>query len=91
MGLYGCEFVCMNQGKWGSVTVSLYVWTRANGVLLVYMCEPGQMGLCDCEFVCVNQGKWGSVTVSLYVWTRANGLCDCEFVCVIRASGALSL
>ena len=51
-------------GQMGFVTVSLYVWTRANG-------------LSDCEFVCVNQGKWGSVTVSLYVWTRANGLCDC--------------
>ena len=44
-------YACVNRGKWGSVTVSLYVWTRANGALLAYMCEPGQMGLCDCEFI----------------------------------------
>ena len=61
------------EGKWGSMTVSLYTFITLCesgqmglcGCEFVCMCEPGQMGLCDCEFVCVDQSKWGSV--SLYV------------------------
>ena len=97
MGLYDCEFACVNQGKWGSMTVRLYVWTRANGALWlslyvwtrangalwlwICMCELGRMGLCDCEFVCVNQGKWGCVTVSLYIICESGQMGLCECDC----------
>ena len=53
MGL--CEFVCVNQGKWGTVTEFVCVNQGKWGFMMVmvslYTCKLEQMGLCDCEFV----------------------------------------
>ena len=55
MGLCDCEFVCVNQGEWDTVTEFVCVNQGEWGFMMVtvslYTCKLEQMGLCDCEFV----------------------------------------